>query len=120
VSLFRPGDTYVTTHSTSLLQAAQMGLRFFYLAVNGQRLHRPFRRDDPVLGPRTADSAAGLAALLDADEPPTSREELAAWIEYHVGPVDGRCTERVEAALRAGLAQPEATSGRNLASPVGC
>src|SRR5207302_7096303 len=81
VEAFAGADVYVTTHSTSLLEAAALGLPVIYYRVNAQRLHPPFD-NDPFMRRRTAASPAELAALLDsmadaatADDP----ESLLAW-----------------------------------------
>lgn len=95
-------DVYITTYSTSLLHAALAGIPFAYYRVNPQRLHAPFS-GDPVMERRTAASPAELAALLD--DPARLGEPVpAAWAEDYLGPRDGRCTERVAAAVRAAAA----------------
>lgn len=102
VDLFGDADLYVTTYSTSLMQAAAAGVPFVYLAVNPQRLHAPFDASDPIMGNRLAHDADGLRALLD--DPRTRTLPPGAttlrWIEDSVGPTDGQCTARVLAALR--------------------
>jgi hypothetical protein len=104
-ALFADADVYITTYSTSLLQAAGVGLPCLYLAVNEQRLHAPFAPDDPFLGPRTAHDAAELAALLGSPAARTVPDatEREAWLRDVVGPDDGRCTARVAAAVGAPL-----------------
>jgi hypothetical protein len=95
VSLFDDADVYVTTYSTSLLEAVAVGLPVIYYRVNPQRLHPPFEGDH-FLQKRTATSPAELAALLD--EPPPEFEtpqERLRWCERYVGPLDGRSVERV-------------------------
>jgi len=93
-------DVYVTTYSTSLLQAAALGLPFLYYRVNPQRLHPPFS-GDPTMERRTASTPAALAALLDG--PVSPPEDARRWVERYVGPSDGACTARViDAVNRAG------------------
>ena len=97
-------DVYVTTYSTSLLQAAALGLPFLYYRVNPQRLHPPFS-GDPTMERRMASTPAGLATLLDA--PLSAPEDARRWIERYVGPSDGACTARViDAVNRAGARAP--------------
>ena len=103
LELFGKADAYVTTYSTSLLEAAAVGLPVAYYRVNRQRLNVPFSDDDKTMAARTASSPQGLAALLDdavrlalPDD-----EAVASWVREHLGPTDGRCSERVAAALLA-------------------
>lgn len=106
LDLFEEADLYVTTYSTSLLEAAAFGLPVVYYRVNRQRLQAPFC-GDPVMAARTASSPAELASLIDAPDRLTlpDGEVRASWIEEHLGPTDGRCTERVAAALAADIRQ---------------
>jgi hypothetical protein len=100
VDAFNRADVYVTTYSTSLLEAVARELPVIYYRVNPQRLHPPFR-DDEFLAARTADSPAALAALLDdpATFTPLAAHERDAWVERYLGPTDGRSTERIERAV---------------------
>jgi hypothetical protein len=103
LDLFEQADVYITTYSTSLLEAASYGLPVAYYRVNRQRLHVPFSPDDDFMLARTASSSQELAALLDDAGrlvPPDGGSQ-ASWVEQHLGPTDGRCTERVAAALIA-------------------
>jgi hypothetical protein len=104
--LFASSDVYITTYSTSLLQAAAAGLPFLYFRVNEQQLHPPFCGDE-VMSAHTVTSATELAGVLDSDAPPAmpSGEGLAAWIEHYAGPQDGTNTARVLAAVREALAR---------------
>jgi hypothetical protein len=100
VGEFDTADIYITTYSTSLLEAVARDLPVIYYRVNPQRLHAPFS-DDPFLEARTVHSAEELAALLDD---PALREPLApevrdAWVQRYLGATDGRSTERIERAI---------------------
>jgi hypothetical protein len=102
LDLFGEVDAYITTYSTSLLEAAAFGLPVVYYRVNRQRLNAPFS-DDDVMAARTASSSQELAALLDdADRLALPDGDLvASWVQHHLGPTDGQCSERVAAALIA-------------------
>jgi hypothetical protein len=104
VDLFSAADLYVTTYSTSLLEAIALGLPAIYYRVNDQRLHPPFS-DDDVMDRRTATSTGDLARLVDDPAlsalPPA--DERAAWLERYLGPADGRSVDRIEAAVAGGL-----------------
>ncbi len=108
VDLFSTANVYVTTYSTSLLEAAARGLPVAYYRVNQQRLQPPFS-DDPVMAARTASSPQDLAALLDdaGRLALPDGEIVASWLEEHLGPADGRCSERVAEALIADARLPE-------------
>jgi hypothetical protein len=104
VGEFDTADIYITTYSTSLLEAVARDLPVIYYRVNPQRLHAPFA-DDPFLEARTAHSAQELAALLDD---PGLREPLGpavrdAWVQRYLGATDGRSTERIADAILATL-----------------
>ncbi|MGH2911546.1 MAG: hypothetical protein ACRDJ3_03620 [Solirubrobacteraceae bacterium] len=105
LGLFAEVDVYITTHSTSLLEAAAFGLPVVYYRVNQQRLHTPFSpfSDDREMAARTASCARELTSLLDASDRLAlpDGEVLTAWLERHLGPADGHCSERVAAALIA-------------------
>jgi hypothetical protein len=103
--LFAASDIYITTYSTSLLEAASAGLPFVYFRVNEQRLHPPFS-DDAVMATHTVASAAELTRMLDGDAPPAmpSGDDAGAWLERYTGPSDGRNTTRLLTALREALA----------------
>jgi len=102
LDLFEGTDLYITTYSTSLLEAVAFGLPVVYYRVNHQRVHPPFSAE-AMIAARTASSAGELAALLDAPDRLAlpDGETLASWVEEHLGPTDGRCSERVAAALIA-------------------
>jgi hypothetical protein len=104
VALFREADAYVTTYSTSLLEAAAAGVPFAYYRVNDQRLHPPFS-DDPLMAERTAGAPGELARLLDDPDFCDLGEEARAraWVERHLGPRDGGNAARVAAALEDAL-----------------
>jgi hypothetical protein len=114
LDLFGEVDAYITTYSTSLLEAAAFGLPVVYYRVNRQRLHAPFSSDDDFMVARTASSSQELAALLDdADRLVLPHgDSLASWVERHLGPTDGRCTERVAAALIADASPAAQSPGR--------
>jgi hypothetical protein len=100
IDLFGEADVYITTYSTSLLEAAAVGLLPVYYRVNQQRLHAPFA-DDERMAARTAASSQELAALLDTPDSLAlpSSDLVSSWVHDHLGPTDGRCSERVAAAL---------------------
>lgn len=100
VGEFDSADIYITTYSTSLLEAVARDLPVIYYRVNPQRLHAPFS-GDAFLSARTADSPQRLAALLDDSKlreplPPAVRD---AWVERYLGATDGRSTERIERVI---------------------
>lgn len=95
---FAEADLYLTTYSTSLLEAAVV-MPVIYYRVNDQRLGPPFE-DDEFLGPRTASTPLELASLIRdratlATQPPTE------WSLRYLGPADA--DERVIAAIEAEL-----------------
>lgn len=100
IAMFPAHDVYITTYSTSLIEAVPLGLPVIYHRANPQRLHPPFS-DDAFLESRTADDAAGIARLLD--DPATFRlpepGATRAWAERYLGPTDGRSTQRVVEAV---------------------
>jgi hypothetical protein len=101
LALFGGADVYVSTYTTSLIEAAAAGLPIVYYRVNPQRIGPPFD-GDPWLERRTATTPEQLAALLqDADllrEPPPE-----GWLEHVLGPRDGHATDRIRAAINAQL-----------------
>jgi hypothetical protein len=107
VDEFNQADVYVTTYSTSLLEAVAREVPVLYYRVNPQRLHAPFS-DDAFLAARTADTPASLAALLDdaATFTPLAAQARDAWVERYLGPTDGRSTERIERAVLSRLGNP--------------
>lgn len=111
LGLFEEADLYITTYSTSLLEAVACGLPVVYYRVNRQRTHAPFS-GDPMMAARTASSPVELAALLDAPDRLALPEgdARASWVEEHLGPTDGRCSERVAAALAADMRRPAVRS----------
>jgi hypothetical protein len=93
VDRFDRCDAYVTTYSTSLLEAVAAGLPVVYYRVNEQRIGPPFDGDE-WLGRRTAGSPTELAALLR--DPEALREPPPdGWVERVLGPRDKRATERI-------------------------
>ena len=93
-------DVYVTTYSTSLLEAAGT-MPVIYFRVNEQRLMAPFS-DDPYLAARTAASEAELTRLL-ADRETLSQSPPNGWIERYLGPTAG-ATDRIVAQIEAAIA----------------
>ena len=104
VDQFNASDLYVTTYSTSLLEAIARELPVVYYRVNPQRLHPPFS-DDRFLAARTAETPAALAALLDDPVVLTlpGPEVRETWIERYLGPTDGRSTDRIERVVLSHL-----------------
>lgn len=101
VDLFASHKVYVTTFSTSLLEAVRGDTPIAYVRANEQFIHPPFS-DDAVLAARTANDASELTALLDAppDSPGVAREiDTAAWLEEYLGPADGLSSHRIAAAI---------------------
>ncbi len=104
VAEFDAADVYITTYSTSLLEAVARDLPVIYYRVNPQRLHAPFS-GDTFLAARTAETPQQLAALLDDPglrEPPAPAVR-DAWVKRYLGATDGRSTERIEEAILAEL-----------------
>jgi hypothetical protein len=102
VDLFGEVDVYITTYSTSLLEAMAAGLAVVYYRVNPQRLHAPFSGEE-ALAARTASSPQELSTLLDdaGRVALPDGDALASLIQEYLGPTDGGCSERVAAALIA-------------------
>jgi hypothetical protein len=103
IDRFDECDVYVTTYSTSLIEAVQRGVPVIYYRVNEQRLHPPFS-DDSLLSARTAARPVELSALLDgplATEGGYGGYDLSAWAERYLGPADGRAVDRVAEVLEA-------------------
>jgi hypothetical protein len=101
VQMFDDAELYITTYSTSLLEAIATGLPSIYLRINDQRLHAPFSADD-FMERRTARTREDIARLIDDPGgvfrlPPAGERER--WIEQYLGPADGRSVERIEAAI---------------------
>jgi hypothetical protein len=100
VELFAEADIYLTTYSTSLLEAART-MPVVYYRVNEQRLGPPFDGDE-YLTPRTASTPGELTALL------RDRDRLVAappaWIEHYLGPAGAleRIVDAIEGQLRRG------------------
>jgi hypothetical protein len=99
--MFGDADVYITTHSTSILDALAAGLEVLYVRVNDQVIHPPFSSDDAVMASRTAASSDQLAALLSAPTPPPlpAGSAMGQWRAEFLGPRDGRCTERLYEAV---------------------
>ena len=100
LELFDQFDIYVTTYSTSLLEAA-LSTPVVYYRVNEQRLGPPFDGDD-YLGARTATTPSDLANLL-RDRATLATRPLAEWVERYLGPEGA--TERISAAIEAEIAR---------------
>lgn len=98
--LFPATDLYLSTYTTSLLQAVVAGVPIAYYRVNDQRLHAPFGGDE-VLERATASSPAELTELLQAGR--ALRDPGSAWLERYLGPNDGRCTDRLLAEVRRSI-----------------
>jgi hypothetical protein len=97
-------DVYITTYSTSLIEAVALGVPVIYYRVNPQRLHPPFSRD-PFLARCTASSPDQVATLLDGPTPAfETHDDRDAWVEQYLGPSDGRSVDRIVAAIREKLA----------------
>ena len=102
IELFGECDVYVTTYSTSLIEAAAVGLPIVYYRINAQRLGPPFSADE-FLARRSASTPAQLAALL-AD--PHAREAAPpeGWVERYLGPPTG-AVDHIVAAVDRQLAK---------------
>ena len=100
LELFDQCDIYVTTYSTSLLEAA-LSTPVVYYRVNEQRLGPPFDGDD-YLGARTATTPSELANLV-RDSQTLSTAPTADWVERYLGPAGA--TERISEAIEAELAR---------------
>lgn len=99
VDLFAHADVYLTTYSTSLLEAAAT-MPVIYYRVNEQRLGPPFDGDD-FLSSRTASTPPELMRLL-GDRETLSTPPPAGWIERYLGP--GGADERIVAVIEAEIA----------------
>jgi len=99
IDLFGEADVYVSTYSTSLLEAAASGLPIVFYAVNQQRLQPPFA-GDPFLEEWTARTPAELGELLRRlQQGVPDGDALADWAATYLGPLDGRSVDRVVDAL---------------------
>lgn len=90
-------DVYITTYSTSLLDAIAAGVPSVYYRVNAQRIGPPFD-GDPWLQRRTAQSVADLADLL-AQPRVLSEAPPPGWTQDVLGNPEGaleRIAEIVE------------------------
>jgi hypothetical protein len=96
VDLFEQCDVYVSAYSTSLIEAAAVGLPIVYYRINSQRLGPPFS-GDKFLARRTASSPDQLAALL-ADRDTYTGSPPAGWVERYLGPTGGS-VDRILAAI---------------------
>lgn len=95
---FAHADLYLTTYSTSLLEAAVM-MPVIYYRVNDQRVGPPFD-DDEFLSRRTASTPAELAGLL-RDRVTLATPPPSEWLLRYLGPAGAE--ERVVAAIEAEL-----------------
>jgi hypothetical protein len=111
VDLFQECDLYVTSASTSLLEAVAIGVPVIYYRVNWQRFHPPFEGDD-YLSRRTASSPSELGTLVRAGEL-LGEQPPEGWIERYLGPRDGRSVARIVDAIDS-FASPDE------ARPFGC
>jgi hypothetical protein len=116
VDLFESSDIYVTTYSTSLLEAA-LALPMVYYRVNEQRLGPPFA-DDEFIAQRTAASPAELAALL-CDRRTLATPPPEGWVERYLGPhgAVSRVLEAVESCISSGSREAAAHTARGVAPP---
>lgn len=118
---FADADLYVTTYSTSLLEAATM-MPVIYYRVNDQRLGPPFE-DDEFLSRRTAATPSELAGLI-RDRATLGTSPPAEWLLRYLGPTgaDEQVAAAIEAELRSrhgqaeGPAAPDAVSQRRTVS----
>jgi hypothetical protein len=103
IDLFDRCDVYVTTYSTSLLEAIAGGLPSIYYRVNKQRLAPPFSADGFVEA-RSASTSTGLAEIL-ADRRRLEEKPPAGWVKHYLGPRTG-ATDRVIASIDRQLDSP--------------
>jgi len=96
IELFHDFDVYLTTYSTSLLEAVAVGLPIIYYQVNPQRMGPPFS-DDQFLAGRTARTPIELATLL-ADPASLASPPPDGWIEQYIGPTTG-AVDRILSAI---------------------
>ena len=114
---FAHADLYLTTYSTSLLEAAVM-MPVIYYRVNDQRLGPPFE-DDEFLSRRTASTPSELASLI-RDRATLATSPPSEWLLRYLGPAgaDERVVAAIEAELRSrhgeaeGHAAPDAVPQR--------
>ena len=104
--LFPHADLYVTTYSTSLLEAARV-MPVIYYRVNDQRIGPPFE-DDEFLSQRTASTSAELASLI-RDRTPLATAPPSEWLLHYLGPAgaDERVVAAIEAELRSRQGEAE-------------
>lgn len=105
LTMFSAADVYVTTYSTSLLEAATT-MPTIYYRVNAQRIGPPFD-GDAYLSPRTADRPAELARLL-RDRATLEAPPPDGWLERHLGArgAEARIVQAIETRLRKPLHAP--------------
>lgn len=118
IDMLAGSDIYLTTYSTSLLEAAA-AMPSVYYRVNDQRLGPPFEGDS-YLGRRTACAPEALARLL-ADRTVLDEAPPAGWLERYLGPIDAvpRVVAAIEETLRtwpAASRLPAAPAGARRAS----
>jgi hypothetical protein len=107
IDMFGDFDVYVTTYSTSLLEAAAAGLPIVYYRINEQLMGPPFSHDD-FLAARTASTPAQLSALL-SDRELLSQSPPAGWVERYLGPATGAVERILTAVERSGRASSTLT-----------
>jgi hypothetical protein len=103
---FAHADLYVTTYSTSLLEAAVM-IPVIYYRVNDQRLGPPFE-DDEFLSRRTAETPSELASLI-GDRVTLAASPPPEWFLRYLGPTgaDEQVVAAIESELRSRHADAE-------------
>jgi hypothetical protein len=107
VTMLDEADIYLTTYSTSLLEAAQT-MPVVYYRVNDQRVGAPFDRGDSFLSARTAASPAELAARL-GDLTGLAAPPPSGWVERYLGAPGAE--QRIIAAIESRI-----TPGRGAAA----
>ena len=101
LDMFAEADIYVTTYSTSLLEAAPV-MPSIYYRINEQRLGPPFEGDE-YMRKRTAANPAQLTSLL-RDRDTLATRPPGGWTERYLGPDNGqvRITSTIESELSRG------------------